>query len=85
MSMRLKLFLSFLLIILITVISVVLIVRRNTVEEVRQYMFRGGMMGLSNMVIDLSQKFLKHLQIHHNNHYHYYSLYTRKSCQRLHH
>ena len=55
MSMRLKLFLSFLLIILITVTSVVLIVRRNTVEEVRQYMFRGGMMGLNNVVVNLEQ------------------------------
>lgn len=51
--MRLKLFLSFALIILISVTSVVLIVRHNAVNEVRQYMFRGGMMGLNNMVTNL--------------------------------
>ncbi len=55
MSMRMKLFLSFSLIILITVTSVVLIVRRNTVDEVRQYMFRGGAMGLNNVVVNLEQ------------------------------
>ncbi len=53
--MRLKLFLSFTLIILISVTSVVLIVRHNTVNEVRQYVFRGGMMGLNNMVINLEE------------------------------
>ncbi len=53
--MRLKLFLSFSVIILITVTSVVLIVRQNTAKEVHEYMFRGGMMGLTTMVDDLEQ------------------------------
>jgi signal transduction histidine kinase len=55
MSMRLKLFLAFSLIILITVTSVVLILRQNAVDEVRQYIFRGGMMGLNGMVVNLEQ------------------------------
>ena len=55
MSMRLKLFLAFSLIILITVTSVVLILRQNAVDEVRQYMFRGGMIGLNNVVVNLEQ------------------------------
>lgn len=53
--MRLKLFLSFSVIILITVTSMVLIVRQNTVEEVHEYMFRGGMMGLNSVVNNLEQ------------------------------
>jgi len=53
--MRLKLFLSFTLIILLTVTTVVLIVRQNTVNEVRQYVFRGGMMGLNTTVTNLEQ------------------------------
>ncbi|MFO8036486.1 MAG: ATP-binding protein [Anaerolineales bacterium] len=53
--MRLKLFLSFSVIILITVTSVVLIVRQNTAREVHEYMFRGGMMGLNAVVNDLEQ------------------------------
>lgn len=51
--MRLRLFLSFVLIILITVTSGVLIIRPNMMEEVRTFMFRGGMMGLNDLVIDL--------------------------------
>lgn len=57
--MRFRLFLSFALIILITVTSVVLIVRHNTVDEVRQYMFRGGMMGLNGLVTSLEDCYLE--------------------------
>lgn len=51
--MRLRLFLAFLLIILITVITVTLIIGQNTEEEVRTFMFRGGVMGLNVLVSDL--------------------------------
>ncbi|OGO28559.1 MAG: hypothetical protein A2136_06685 [Chloroflexi bacterium RBG_16_54_11] len=47
--MRLKLFLSFSLIVLFSVLLVGLIVRTGAVNEVRAYMFRGGMYGLSNL------------------------------------
>ncbi len=51
--MRLKLFLSFSLIVLISVLLVGLIVRTGAVNEVRAYMFRGGMYGLSNLAAGL--------------------------------
>jgi len=51
--MRLRLFLAFVLIILITIITVTLIIRQNTEEEVRTFMFRGGVMGLNILVSDL--------------------------------
>jgi len=51
--MRLRLFLAFVLIILITVITVTLIIRQNTEEEVRTFMFRGGVIGLNDLVTDL--------------------------------
>lgn len=51
--MRLRLFLSFALVVLIAIISVVLIVRQNTAQEVRNFMFRGGVMGLENLVTNL--------------------------------
>lgn len=51
--MRFRLFLAFVLIILITIITVTLIIRQNTEEEVRTFMFRGGVMGLNVLVSDL--------------------------------
>lgn len=51
--MRLRLFLSFVLIILIAIGSVVLITRQSTVNEVRDFMFRGGVLGLENLVTRL--------------------------------
>jgi hypothetical protein len=47
--MRLKLFLSFTLIVLISVSLVAFIVRWGAVNEVRAYMFRGGMYGISDL------------------------------------
>lgn len=47
--MRLKLFLSFTLIVLVSVSLVAVIARRGAVNEVRQFMFRGGMYGLENL------------------------------------
>jgi two-component system sensor histidine kinase BaeS len=51
--MRLKLFLSFTLIVVISVLLVAFIVRWGAVNEVRAYMFRGGMVGLSDMSTNL--------------------------------
>lgn len=51
--MRIKLFLAFLLVILITLGSVVFYVRDNTAEEIRNFMFRGGVYDLEGLVKDL--------------------------------
>ncbi|MFO8036734.1 MAG: ATP-binding protein [Anaerolineales bacterium] len=51
--MRLRLFVSFGVIILITVITSVIIIRQNMVDEVRTFMFRGGMIGLNDLVTNL--------------------------------
>jgi len=48
--MRLRLILSFVLIVLVSVSSVVLIARSNTTTEVRSFMFHGGMTGSDSMV-----------------------------------
>jgi signal transduction histidine kinase len=51
--MRLKLFLSFTLIVLVSVSLVAIIARRGAVNEVRTFMFRGGMYGLSDLTTSL--------------------------------
>jgi len=51
--MRLKLFLSFTLIVLVSVTLVAVIARRGAVNEVRSFMFRGGMYGLSDLATSL--------------------------------
>jgi hypothetical protein len=51
--MRLKLFLSFTLIVLVSVSLVALIARRGTVNEVRLFMYRGGMVGLNDLASNL--------------------------------
>jgi len=51
--MRLKLFLAFTLIVVITVVLVAAIARRGAVNEVRTFMFRGGMYGLSDLATEL--------------------------------
>ena len=48
--MRLRLFLSFALIVLITVSAVVMIARQNTATAVRAFMYRGGMTGEGGLV-----------------------------------
>ena len=55
--MRLKLFLSFILIVLVSVSLVAIIARRGAVNEVRLFMFRGGMVGLNDLVSDLENYF----------------------------
>lgn len=51
--MQIRLFLAFTLIILITVGSVLLLVRQNTAQEVQTFMFRGGLLGIEDLVDDL--------------------------------
>ncbi len=51
--MRLKLFLTFTLIVLVSVSLVAVIARRQTVNEVRSFMFRGGMYGLGGLTASL--------------------------------
>ncbi|MEA2008963.1 MAG: ATP-binding protein [Chloroflexota bacterium] len=58
--MRLRLFLSFALVVLIAIISVVLVVRQSTAQEVRNFMFRGGVMGLENLVTNLETCYEKY-------------------------
>jgi methyl-accepting chemotaxis protein len=53
--MRLKLFLAFILIIVVTVSLVAVLVRWGTVNEVRAYMVRGGMLGLSELAGTLEE------------------------------
>ncbi len=56
--MRLKLFLSFTMIVLISVSLVAVIARRGAVNEVRSFMFRGGMVGLSDLATSLESYYL---------------------------
>ena len=51
--MRLKLFLSFTLIVLVSVSLVAIIARREAVNEVRLFMYRGGMVGLNDLAANL--------------------------------
>jgi signal transduction histidine kinase len=51
--MRLRLILSFVLIVLVTVGSVVWIARQNTARELRAFMFRGGMVSTSDIATAL--------------------------------
>jgi signal transduction histidine kinase len=51
--MRLKLFLAFTFIVLVSVSLVAIIARRGAVNEVRLFMYRGGMVGLSDMATEL--------------------------------
>lgn len=51
--MRWRLFLSFILIAMVSILSLLIIVRRGAIQEVQTYMFRGGMAGLESIVTDL--------------------------------
>lgn len=51
--MRARLFLSFALIALVSVLAVVLVVRWNTANEIQVFMFRGGMVGLDTLANQL--------------------------------
>jgi len=51
--MRLRLFLSFLIIVLVAVVGVAVIVRTGTAREVRAFMFGSGMVGLTELQTEL--------------------------------
>jgi len=53
MSMRWRLILSFFLVVLVAVASVVILVRTDSASQVRTYMLRGGMIGVENLVTTL--------------------------------
>ena len=58
--MRVRLFFSFLLIVLVTVASVVFIARQSAAQEVNAFMFRGGMTGVSDLVDSLEGYYQTH-------------------------
>ncbi len=58
--MRLKLFLAFTLIVLVSVSLVALIARRGAVNELQTFMFRGGMYGLSDLTANLQNYYQNH-------------------------
>lgn len=58
--MRLRLILSFLTIAIFSVGSVVLIARQTTAQQVRAYMFRGGMVGVEALVNSLESYYRIH-------------------------
>lgn len=58
--MRLRLILSFVLVILVTITSVVIFVRVSNPREVRAFMFRGGMAGSQELVNDLEEYYAQH-------------------------
>ncbi len=57
--MRLRLVLYFTLIVLVSVGSMVIIARYSTAREVRAYMFRGGMVGVEELVSTLEDYYLR--------------------------
>ncbi len=58
--MRLRLFLSFALIVLVSVASVVFLARQSAAQEVRTFMLRGGMMGIDTLVENLEEFYRTH-------------------------
>jgi len=58
--MRIRLFLSFALIVLVSVASVVIAARQTAVSEVRTFMFRGGMSGTDGLVGTLEDYYKTH-------------------------
>jgi two-component system, OmpR family, sensor histidine kinase BaeS len=55
--MRLRLILSYALIVLIAILSLVIIVRLNTAKTVETFMYRGGLVGVENLVIELEESY----------------------------
>jgi len=57
--MRLRLILSFTLVVLITIASLVVFIRQGTAETVRTFMFRGGVTGVEDLVAELEDYYLQ--------------------------
>jgi len=55
--MRWRLIISFVLIVLVSVASVLVVFRQSAIQEVRTYMFRGGMAGVEGLVTTLEDYF----------------------------
>jgi two-component system sensor histidine kinase BaeS len=55
--MRLRLFLSFTLIALVSIASLLIVIRQSAIQEVQTFMFRGGMAGLEGMVAGLENHY----------------------------
>jgi signal transduction histidine kinase len=55
--MRLRLFFSFTLIALVSIASLLIVVRQSAIQEVQTFMFRGGMAGLEGMVAGLENHY----------------------------
>jgi len=59
MSLRMRLFIVFLLIIFVTLATLSVFIRQNTQREIRNYVFRGGLIGAEDLVNSLEQYFLE--------------------------
>jgi two-component system sensor histidine kinase BaeS len=55
--MRLRLIVSFILVALVSIASVLIIAWQSTIQEVRTYMFRGGMAGVDGLVTSLEEHY----------------------------
>ena len=55
--MRWRLFISFILVALVSILSLLILVRQGALQEVRTYMFRGGMVGLECIVSELESHY----------------------------
>jgi len=55
--MRWRLFISFILVALVSILSLLILIRQGALQEVRTYMFRGGMAGLEGIVTDLEDHY----------------------------
>jgi two-component system sensor histidine kinase BaeS len=58
--MRLRLFLSFTVVAIVAILSTILVVRRDASQQVRNYMFRGGMLGITTLVTNLESYYSNH-------------------------
>jgi two-component system, OmpR family, sensor histidine kinase BaeS len=58
--MRLRLILAFVLVALVSILSVVLVMRRSAQREVDAFMFRGGMVGVESLVEALESYYQRH-------------------------
>jgi two-component system OmpR family sensor kinase/two-component system sensor histidine kinase BaeS len=57
--MRWRLFVSFILVALVSILSLLILVRQGAIQEVRTYMFRGGVVGLEGIVSELEDHYQK--------------------------
>lgn len=58
--MRFRLIISFIIVALVSIASVLIVAWQSTIQEVRTYMFRGGMAGVDGLVISLEEHYQKY-------------------------